>query len=489
LKSKISILLSVLMVFSMIPLTFAESNENVAIIVSTPADAVVAAPYAKAMGYKLIYTPTEDLSEEAKKIIEVEHIDKVIIVGGPVAVSNNVENKLKLDLKVKTERVWGETRVETSTKLFERWVKEDPKVAERVVLAEGFNEKIIPAAVGFDAPVLYYAPNKAEIAINTLKSANVEINKAVIIGTEVPKEIREVSKISKNVVIAADKDPAKVIKTAVSFVKEINPEVSKASVAVVVFEKTENPIINAILEFAKGNVGIVVPLTTTDDKSVSDIISKVISVNVNVNVFGESSTIIDKVVNVIVEVSKSEGATVSVSTTTSVTPVRSGHGGSSGSTSTSTTTTTTTTVTLNSANLNGSNITLNTSAGIKTANVTYNSNPGDKSVIANEIIDKVGSETININGGINITEMANNDSVYPVNATLSGGNIEENSDSWLIGLWNSITNLFIGIIHAVLGDNSVIEETVVYGNLAGNYGNIAGNYAGNLAGNLAAYSQ
>ncbi|EHP88530.1 cell wall-binding repeat-containing protein [Methanotorris formicicus] len=487
-KPKVSILISILMILSVMPLTFADSKENVAIIVSTPADAVVAAPYAKAMGYKLIYTPSKDLSEDAKRTLEIEHINKVIIVGGPVAVSNNVENKLKLDLKIKTERVWGETRVETSAKLFERWVKEDPKIAEKVVLAEGFNEKIIPVAVGFDAPVLYYAPNKAEIAINTLKTLNVKIDKAVILGTEVPKEVKEVSKISKTVMVASDKDPAKVIKTAISFAKEINPEISKKSVAVVAFEKTNNPIINAILEFVKGNVGSIVPIPTEDDKSISNIISGVISINTNVNVFGESSTIMDKVVNVITKVSKSEGATVSVSTTTGVTPVR--HVGSSGGSATTSTTPPTKTATLNSVTLDGNSITLNTSEGIKTANVSYSS--GNKTIIAEKIKEKTNDTIDSL-----VDSMVNDNNVYPVNATLSGGNIKEGSDSWLVGLWNSITKLFIGIIHAVLGDGSVIDDTVVYnGNLAGNImpgnyaGNLAGNimpgnYAGNLAGNLA----
>ncbi len=515
-KSKLSILMSMLIVFSVIPLTFATSNENVAIIVSTPADAVVAAPYAKAMGYKLIYTPTDELSDEAKRELELNNIKKVIIVGGPVAVSNKVENEIS-KLNIKTERVWGETRVETSIKLFERWVKEDPNVAKKLVIAEGFNEKIIPAAVSFDAPVLYYAPNKEKEVVDALKSANVKIDDAVIIGTSVPKVIvNDVSKMSKTLLVDVDKNPENVIKTSISIVKRLNPDITKKPVAVVVFEKSKNPIINAILEFAKGYVGVVVPLTTTNEKAVSDIISKVISVNVNVKVLGESSTVINKIVNVIVKVSKSEGATVSVSTATEVTSSVSGGGGSSGGSyyippTTHTTTTQTTTVTLintsslnttnesnittivnitlYNATINGSKITLNTSEGIITANVSYN--PGNKTEIANEIIKNVGNETVNIGSNVvNVTEMANNNSVYPVNATLSGENIE----GWLVGLWNSITQLFIGVIHAILGENSELNE-VVYGNLAGNYGNIAGNlagnvvmpgnYVGNLAGNLA----
>ncbi|WP_456416233.1 cell wall-binding repeat-containing protein [Methanocaldococcus sp.] len=503
-KSKISILMSMLIVFSVIPLTFATSDENVAIIVSTPADAVVAAPYAKAMGYKLIYTPTDELSDEAKKELEIYNIKKVIIVGGPVAVSNKVENEIS-KLNIKTERVWGETRVETSIKLFERWVKEDPNVAKNLVIAEGFNEKIYPVAVSFDAPVLYYAPNKEKEVVDALKSANVKIDDAVIIGTSVPKVIvNDVSKMSKTLLVDVDKNPENVIKSSISIVKRLNPDIIKKPIAIVVFENSKNPIINAILEFTKGYVGIIIPITTTNENIVSDIVSKVISINVNIIVLGESPTLINKIVNVIIKIAKSEGAKVSISTATEMT--YSVSGGSSGggyyippTTSTTTTQTTTVTlintsslnttnesnittivnITLYNATINGSKITLNTSEGIITANVSYN--PGNKTEIANEIIKNVGNETVNIGSNVvNLTEMANNNSVYPVNATLSGENIE----GWLIGLWNSITQLFIGIIHAILGESSELNE-VVYGNLAGNYGNIAGNLAGNYVGNLA----
>ena len=55
-----------MLVLGTLPLTFA-AGEKVVIVVSTPADAIVAAPYAKAMGYELVYTPKDKLSEEAKE--------------------------------------------------------------------------------------------------------------------------------------------------------------------------------------------------------------------------------------------------------------------------------------------------------------------------------------------------------------------------------------------------------------------------------------
>lgn len=51
-----ALVLSLIIVLSMLPTTLAVGTpEKVAVVVSTPADAIVAAPYAKAMGYNLIF--------------------------------------------------------------------------------------------------------------------------------------------------------------------------------------------------------------------------------------------------------------------------------------------------------------------------------------------------------------------------------------------------------------------------------------------------
>ncbi|XRP97094.1 cell wall-binding repeat-containing protein [Methanocaldococcus sp. 16A] len=267
-----SIIVSILIIVGVLPLSFA-SSENVAIIVSKPADAIVAAPYAKAMGYMLIYTPPDKLSDEAKRELERNHITKVIIVGGPVAVSNNVENQLKLDLKLNTERIWGETRVETSQKVFETLIKEKPEMAKNLVIVEGFNEKISPVAVSFDAPVLYYAPGKEKEVAETLKSVKVE--NTVILGTKIPKEIQKVAtSVSKNTIIAYGKND-EIIKTALSYVPKLNPEVKDKKAAIVYSEKSVNPIINSILQFVKGNIGAIIPLPEKNENVIKSIISKI----------------------------------------------------------------------------------------------------------------------------------------------------------------------------------------------------------------------
>lgn len=263
-----------LVILGAMPLGFAsETSENVAVIVSTPADAIVTAPYAKAMGYMLVYTPTEKLSDSAKRELERNHITKVIIVGGPVAVSNNVENQLKLDLKLDTSRIWGETRIETSQRVFEVLIKEKPEMAKNIVIAEGFNEKISPVAVSFDAPILYYGLDKDDKVIDTLKSVQVE--HAVILGSDIPSKITNAASAhAKNTIIATGKEDT-IIKTALSYVHKINPDIENKKVAVTYAEKSNDPILDAIVSFVKGDVFGVVPISEKKKDALESLISKV----------------------------------------------------------------------------------------------------------------------------------------------------------------------------------------------------------------------
>ena len=267
-----SILLSILIIFGVLPLGFA-SSEKVAVVVSTPADAIVAAPYAKAMGYLLVYTPTEGLSDKAKRELKENGINKVIIIGGPVAVSNNVENQLKLDLKLNTVRIWGETRIETSQKVFELFTKEKPEMAKNIVIVEGFN-KISPIAVSFDAPVLYYGLNRDDGVINLLKSTKKTEN-IIILGSSVPTKItKTASNNAKNTIIAMGSDET-ILKTALSYVSKINPDAENSRVAVVYVEKSSDPILDAIENFVKGEVYGVVPIFEKDENVLKLLISKI----------------------------------------------------------------------------------------------------------------------------------------------------------------------------------------------------------------------
>ncbi|XRO75822.1 cell wall-binding repeat-containing protein [Methanocaldococcus sp. 28A] len=312
-----SILLSILVIFGVLPMSFA-SSENVAIIVSTPADAVVAAPYAKAMGYMLIYTPTNELSDQAKIELERNNINKVIIVGGPVAVSNTVENQIK-KLNINVERVWGETRVETSLKMFELIKKEKPEMAKNIVVAEGFNEKIIPVAVSFGAPVIYYGLNKDNEVADILKTTTPE--NVIILGNKIPKIIiNTVSTHAKYTIIASGSDDS-VIKTALAYVPKINPNVKNKDVAVVYGEKSKNIIIDAIVDYVKGYVSAVVPIPVSKEDVINKIVSKLTFAS-EILVLSDSTSISNMIYNI--------ANKVGIPSTLMVSSISSGGGGSGG---------------------------------------------------------------------------------------------------------------------------------------------------------------
>ncbi|WP_292459788.1 PKD domain-containing protein [Methanothermococcus sp.] len=291
-----SILLSLIIILGALPLGFAsETTKNVAVVVSTPADAVVAAPYAKAMGYKLVYTPTDKLSDNAKRELERNNINKVIIVGGPVAVSNNVENQInKLNIN-NIKRVWGETRVETSQKMYELIKEEKPEMAKNIVVAEGFNEKITPVAVSFGAPVIYYGLDKDNEVADLLKTTKPE--NAIILGNKIPNIITNtISTHAKNTIIASGSDDS-VIKTALAYVPRINPNAKNKDVAVVYAEKTENPILDAIVSFVNGYVGAIAPIPASKEDTLNKIISKLTFAS-GISVSSDSTSMSDTISNI-----------------------------------------------------------------------------------------------------------------------------------------------------------------------------------------------
>ena len=285
-----SIVLSLLIVLSMLPISLAvDTSEKVAVVVSTPADAIVAAPYAKAMGYTLVYTPTNELSRDAERELIKGGYNKVIIVGGPVAVSETVEDKIK-DLKIKTERIWGDTRVETSIEMYKVIKREKPQLANNVVIAQGFNEKISPAAVNFDAPVLYYGLNRENKVIEVLEDTRVK--NTVILGKKIPKDIIDtVPKISENTFIASGSD-VEIVRTAVSYVEKINPEAKNKGVTIVYGRMST---INGILNFVKGYTGMVIPLLSKDTGVLNKILSKVVEITSSITVISDDPKVTEEV--------------------------------------------------------------------------------------------------------------------------------------------------------------------------------------------------
>ncbi|MBA2853119.1 putative cell wall-binding protein [Methanococcus maripaludis] len=320
----IHFIIPILLLLSAIPTGFAISND-IAVIASTPADAILAAQYAKEMGYKFVYTPGGELSADAKNA--VKYSDKVIMIGGPDAISENVENQLNEQVS-SVERVWGADRVDTSLELLKRLITEKPEALNNIVLAEGFNEDIIPVALDFDAPILYFAPDNYEKIAEFMGTLNVQ--NAVVMGSSVPTDLRTVvTQVAQTTNLAIGVAES-IVETAISVASNLNPSILDSVAALVYSEYSEDPLMDAITSYSTGSVGLVVPLPNDDEDTIDEIVSKVTSVTSDVSISSDSTTVSES----ISESVSDDGATVTSISSSSSTG---GGGGSSSSSSTTTT--------------------------------------------------------------------------------------------------------------------------------------------------------
>ncbi|MBA2862305.1 TIGR04279 domain-containing protein [Methanococcus maripaludis] len=319
----INFFIPVLLLLSAIPMGFAASGETV-VIASTPADAILAAQYAKEMGYKFVYTPSGSLSDEA--IAAIGSASNAIMIGGPDAISADVESQLKAKVS-NVERVFGETRVETSLALLERMVQENPEALNNIVLAEGFNEGITPAALNFGAPILYFSPDNYEKVSAFMNSH--KVTNAVVMGSSVPDTLRTAvsnAADTTNVVTGAAET---IIKTALSVASNLNPSIGDAAAAIVSSTLSNDPLMSAISAFASGDVGSVVSLTSSDSDSITEIVEAVASITKEVSVLSDNDAVSD-----IISESAPDGTSVTKTTTSSDIIPSTGGGSSSSSTTT-----------------------------------------------------------------------------------------------------------------------------------------------------------
>lgn len=117
------------------------------------ADALCAGPLAKKYDAPILLTEPEFLDYDIVQELIRLQVDNVIIIGGPGAVSYDVENSLKSFGIMKVMRIWGEDRYETAVK-----IAEELGTSLRVALASGndFPDalSISPIASSLDMPIL-----------------------------------------------------------------------------------------------------------------------------------------------------------------------------------------------------------------------------------------------------------------------------------------------------------------------------------------------
>ncbi len=113
-------------------------------------DSMAAVAFAKSQGIPILLTKPGELPNVTLETLVGLSPDRIIVVGGPVAVSEEVEGELAKYAEV--ERIWGETRHETAVEL--AGMIEDP---ELVVVTDGItpSSDAIMVSAEYKAPLLY----------------------------------------------------------------------------------------------------------------------------------------------------------------------------------------------------------------------------------------------------------------------------------------------------------------------------------------------
>lgn len=144
------------------------------------ADALCSSPLAKKYNAPILLTGTSKLSDNTLKEIKRLNAKKVIIIGGPKVISQQVEKQLN-DLKINNiKRIYGANRYETSLK-----IAENMGDVKKVFLTSGngYADSLSVASVAAkeQSPILFSDKNKLNDSINKFIKDK-EVNKVFIIG-------------------------------------------------------------------------------------------------------------------------------------------------------------------------------------------------------------------------------------------------------------------------------------------------------------------
>lgn len=151
------------------------------------ADALAGIPLASSLDAPILLTGGKTLESNVLAQIEKLNAKKVIILGGSVAISNNIQNQLAK--KYSVERIAGETRYETSALIAKRLSAKPEEVIG--VTGENFADAISvgPYAAITKTPIIYIHPENGTSVdtVNYILTAN-RLN---IIGgyVSIPEEI------------------------------------------------------------------------------------------------------------------------------------------------------------------------------------------------------------------------------------------------------------------------------------------------------------
>jgi hypothetical protein len=136
--------------------TYGEVEEVIVARGDLSVDSLVAIALAEAEGVPILLTAPGHLPLATREALETLHPQRILLMGGPAAISNGVEAELQT-FAGSVERLWGESRIETSLEVAR--VLGDVPV---IVITDGRNPSLgaVIAAAAYQAPLLYVDPQR-----------------------------------------------------------------------------------------------------------------------------------------------------------------------------------------------------------------------------------------------------------------------------------------------------------------------------------------
>ncbi len=154
-RFSISIIIPLIMLIFIPIVSF---SQNIILVTEDPfADALVGSSASVFSSTPILVTSNNFLDWRLVYVLQQMKPEKLFIIGGPVAVSNNIEEELKKYVRI--ERIWGPTRFETAQKVALKFWN---KGSNTVVMSYGdsFADSLVASSLAskLGVPLLYVRP-------------------------------------------------------------------------------------------------------------------------------------------------------------------------------------------------------------------------------------------------------------------------------------------------------------------------------------------
>ncbi|WP_051599338.1 cell wall-binding repeat-containing protein [Metaclostridioides mangenotii] len=162
-----------------------KAKEAVIVNDNSLADALTATPFAEAKDAPILLTQNNKLDDRTKAELKRLGVTEVYLIGGESSLNKSVEDALNAE-KISTDRIWGNTRYETSLELAKRL--DDIKKVSEISVANGERGivdaiSIAPVAADKDMPIILASPSKGtEVADKFIEEKSIK-SSYVIGGT------------------------------------------------------------------------------------------------------------------------------------------------------------------------------------------------------------------------------------------------------------------------------------------------------------------